>query len=172
MNDVTFPRYSTFPFPPYTYVPGTGTPHPVSDPRGHMHGVAEELPAPLDPQHWQQCETFLYAVDLFNHGYFWEAHEAWESLWHAAGHRGVMGDFLKALIKLAAAGVKQLEGNPSGKQRHLQRAHELLEQVLKNADTTNYCGIHLMNLSKSAIESANSQQYSLHLVLGDSGNLA
>ncbi|MER9222262.1 DUF309 domain-containing protein [Mesorhizobium sp. M0644] len=23
-------------------------------------------------------------IDLINHGYYWEAHEAWEPLWHAA----------------------------------------------------------------------------------------
>jgi hypothetical protein len=35
------PRYSELPLPPYSYVPGF-TPHPVSDPRGHMHGAAHE----------------------------------------------------------------------------------------------------------------------------------
>ncbi|TGQ49534.1 DUF309 domain-containing protein, partial [Mesorhizobium sp. M1C.F.Ca.ET.210.01.1.1] len=27
---------------------------------------------------------FRWGIDLFNHGYYWEAHEAWEPLWHAA----------------------------------------------------------------------------------------
>lgn len=133
MNDMKPARYSTQPFPPYTYVPGTGTPHPVSDERGHMHGISPALPPALDPLYnWQSNETYLYAIDLFNHGFYWEAHEAWESLWHAAGHRGETADFLKGLIKLAAAGVKQYEGNTVGVERHLLRARELLASAGRN----------------------------------------
>jgi predicted metal-dependent hydrolase len=137
MSDV--PRYSTRALPPYTYVPGSGTPHPISNPRGHMHGQTESISPALDPQHWQENATYLYAVDLFNHGYYWEAHEAWESLWHAAGHHGQVADFLKGLIKLAAAGVKQLEQNLAGVNRHLSRATELLTRV----GETNFCGVDL-----------------------------
>jgi predicted metal-dependent hydrolase len=64
-------------------------------------------------------------MDLFNHGYYWEAHEAWESLWHAAGRTGPVADFLKGLIKLAAAGVKVAEGNQDGARSHAKRAAEL-----------------------------------------------
>ena len=38
-------------------------------------------------------------------------------------------DFLKGLIKLAAAGVKQLEGRQAGVTRHLSRARELFTTV-------------------------------------------
>lgn len=124
------PRYCQRAFPPYSYVPGSGTPHPVSDPRGHMAQVAEEAPAPWDPNLWHSSETYLYAVDLFNHGYYWEAHESWEALWHAAGRTGPAAAFLKGLIKLAAAGVKSREGNPRGVARHAGRAAELLGSVL------------------------------------------
>jgi uncharacterized protein len=139
------PRYSTRVFPSYTYVPGSGTPHPVSNPLGHMHGFTEGPVEPLHPDRWQENETYLYAVDLFNHGYYWEAHEAWESLWHAAGHQGQIADFLKGLIKLAAAGVKQREDNPAGMNRHLARAAELL-----NIDERNYCGVDVAQLIAAA----------------------
>ncbi len=47
-------------------------------------------------------------VDLFNHGYYWESHEEWESLWHAAGRRGVVADgnrvFAVAATELGYAG--------------------------------------------------------------------
>jgi hypothetical protein len=112
------------PLPPYTHVPGV-TPHPVSDPRGHSHGITAERPAAPDPQRWQSCRAYLRGVDLFNHGYFWEAHEVWEGLWHACGRTGVTADFFKGLIKLAAAGVKHLAGNPRGVRSHACRAAEL-----------------------------------------------
>src|SRR5947209_12136345 len=93
------------PLPPYAYIPGR-TPHPQSDPRGHRFGKRPEKPAAFDPADWRSLESFLYGVDLLNNGFYWEAHESWELLWHACGRRGVTADFLKGLIKLAAAGVK------------------------------------------------------------------
>jgi hypothetical protein len=134
------PRYTDRKFPPYTYVPGR-SPHPVSDPAGHMHGHEPPAPPPLDPAHWRDSETYLYGVDLFNHGYYWESHEEWESLWHAAGRRGVVADFLKGLIKLAAAGVKSLEEKPTGVTRHTDRAMELLSGVM--ASEPKFCGLDL-----------------------------
>jgi hypothetical protein len=134
------PRYTDRQFPPYTYVPGR-SPHPVSNPAGHMHGHEPLAPPPLDPDHWRDSETYLYGVDLFNHGYYWESHEEWESLWHAAGRRGMVADFLKGLIKLAAAGVKSLEEKPTGVTRHTNRAMELLRGVM--ASEPKFCGLDL-----------------------------
>lgn len=58
------PRYTARPLPPYSYVP-RHAPHPVSDPRGHMHGSERERPAPLEPERWAESETYLYGIDLF-----------------------------------------------------------------------------------------------------------
>jgi hypothetical protein len=128
IQPVARPRYSTEPLPPYSYVPGHA-PHPVSDPVGHMHGHAAKSPTPLEPQRWQASAEYQYGVDLFNHGYYWEAHEAWESLWHAAGRKGPVAVWLKALIKLAAAAVKLREGNAIGAARHARRSLQLLSEL-------------------------------------------
>jgi hypothetical protein len=116
------------PLPPYTHVPGV-TPHPISDARGHSFGVRLACPAPPDPERWRECRPYLRGLDLFNHGYFWEAHEVWESVWHACGRSGTLADFVKGLIKLAAAGVKHLEGKPRGVASHADRAAELFRKV-------------------------------------------
>lgn len=114
--------------PPYAHTPGV-TPHPIRDPDGHSSGESHpELPSP-ESSAWRDCELYLRGIDLFNAGYYWEAHEAWEAVWIAAGRRGVHADFFKALIKLAAAGVKLREANPAGARRHLRRADELLTIV-------------------------------------------
>lgn len=102
------------------------TPHPVSDPRGHAYGHSPEPVTPLDPADPCQSPTWCIACALFEAGYYWEAHEAWESLWHAAGRTGPVADCLKGLIKWAAAGVKVREGRPEGVRRHCLRAAELL----------------------------------------------
>lgn len=111
-----------------------------------MHGQSEPKPSALITENWRENETYLYAIDLFNHAYYWEAHEAWESLWHAAGHHGQMADFLKGLIKLAAAGVKDLEQNGVGVERHLARGAVLLSGVHESV----FCGVDLASLIADA----------------------
>jgi uncharacterized protein len=147
------PRLSAIPPPPYAYVPGH-TPHPVSDPRGHMYGHSPQVVAALDPADWRGSGIYLYALDLFNYGYYWEAHEAWESLWNAAGRRGPTAVWLKALIKLAAAGVKAREGNAVGVARHARRAGELLAELRRSVSpsVSHYSGLELPMVEQVARE--------------------
>jgi hypothetical protein len=133
------------PFPPYSYVTGR-FPHPTRDPLGHSFSQAHRGIPPLDPQNWQASEEYLNAIDLFNHGYYWEAHEAWEELWHAAGRRGAIADFLKALIKFAAAGVKVREGRSDGVRRHAKRASELLRSTHAVVAAPEFCGFKFETL--------------------------
>ena len=134
-------------------VPGN-SPHPVTDPRGHMFGTVEENAEPPESENWLSCPDYLRGIDLFNHGYYWEAHEAWERLWIAAGRRGVAADFLKGLIKLAAAGVKIRAGSRVGARRHLSRAAQLFRQTIVSlGDSTHGCfGLDPQVLSDWAAE--------------------
>jgi hypoxanthine phosphoribosyltransferase len=90
----------------------------------------------------------LYGLDLFNHGYYWEAHEIWERIWHACGRAGPAGNFIKGLIKLAAAGVKAREGRPEGVRTHARRAAELFRQTVGQLPPgqTCYFGLSLQRL--------------------------
>lgn len=117
------------PLPPYSYVPGGEHPHPISDPAGHMAGQPHRDPVPIDPANWSASRDYLHGIDLFNHGFYWEAHEEWEALWHACGRRGVVADLLKGLIRLAAAGVKAREGRPAGVASHAAAAAVLFAGV-------------------------------------------
>ncbi len=128
--------------PPYSYVPGHGLPHPVNDPAGHLYGVQHEPPItpaelnllPTEPASRRRAlaalltanSRWLYSLDLFNAGFYWEAHEVWESFWNALGRTTPEALFIQGLIHLAAAAVKVREGKPAGVSRHTQRARELL----------------------------------------------
>jgi hypothetical protein len=116
------------PFPPYTYIPGV-SPHPHSDPAGHSFGKTVATAVPPDPQRWWDCRPYLHGLDLFNHGFYWEAHEQFEAIWLACGRRGPVADFLKGLIKLAAAGVKYLAGKSEGVRSHTRRAAALFRSL-------------------------------------------
>jgi predicted metal-dependent hydrolase len=110
------PRYTRRPLPPYRFLPFQGSatlPHPRNDPAGHSYHANEEYLSSFVPDDGVTCEPHLYGIDLFNHGYFWEAHEAWETVWLAAGGREtVCGLFVQGLIQLAAAQLKRVIGPP------------------------------------------------------------
>jgi hypothetical protein len=116
------------PFPPYAYLPGRDR-HPTRDAEGHSFGHQPEEPDVPDPMLWRACGDYLYGIDLFNHGYYWEAHEAWEGLWHACGRRGVTANYMQALINLAAAGLKARWGNVRGVRGNSQTAARLFTSV-------------------------------------------
>ncbi len=123
------PRYTADrEFPTYSYVPGK-FPHPIGDPQGHSYGLELPKSPPLTPERWRGNHSYLWGIDLFNHGYYWEAHEAWETAWIGTGRSGSVADFLKALIKIAAAGVKAREGREVGVRRHSMRCVELIRCI-------------------------------------------
>lgn len=119
MNDFSYE------LPSYTHLPGR-TPHPISDPQGHSYGK------PVEGAH--DLETCLKrGMSLFQNGYFWEAHEAWEQAWILLGRQGAAADFVKGYIKLAASGVKCLVQHRTGAERHLRRARQLLSSEQKSS---------------------------------------
>jgi hypothetical protein len=134
VNDPTIRFLPDEPFPPYAFIPGR-FPHPTSDPAGHSFGIASVVPPSVEPERWQESRPYLYGIDLFNGGFYWESHVAWESLWMACGRKGMVADFLKGLIKLAAAGVKAMMGAPEGVKSHTSRAAELWQGVIRTLGT-------------------------------------
>jgi predicted metal-dependent hydrolase len=140
------------PLPPYTFVPDGPFPHPKSHPDGHSYGQAPSRPPALDPARWADSADYLFGCDLFNAGFYWEAHETWEGLWHAAGRRGPIADLLKGLIALAAAGVKVRERRPAGVAGHARRAADLFAKVSRQLGETEgvYLGLRLRHLLEAA----------------------
>jgi uncharacterized protein len=112
-------------FPPYAFVPGGPWPHPTGSPRGHAAGRAPDVVMPIAGDDWSGSPAYCRGLALFNAGYYWEAHEAWEGLWHAHGRQGPTADLIKGLIKLAAAGVKVRQRQRHGVVTHARRAAAL-----------------------------------------------
>jgi hypothetical protein len=110
----------------------------------------ERLRATLPPiaaGDWRTSASYLRGFRLFNAGYYWEAHEVWEALWHAHGRSGPTADLLKGLIRLAAAGVKVRERRPRGALVHAREAARLFEAV---SATTGVPVQHGLDLSACA----------------------
>lgn len=130
------PRYApSLQLPPYAFVPGK-EPHPRTHPLGHSFGRPDPEPVYVPSAEWQRNEAWLQGVDLFNLGYFWESHEAWEFPWHAAKENEPdQALLLQALIQLAAAalkvpmnqaiGLQRLTDTGTAKLRELAARHEV-----------------------------------------------
>ena len=127
-------------------------PHPIRDPRGHSFGIKRDDPEPPDPRRWRTRRAYLYGIDLFNHGYYWEAHEVWEGLWRAYGRRGPTAAFFRALIGLAAAGLKVRGGNLRGVRTHARRAADLFNETVLEMGSVEvrYMGLDLHALARCA----------------------
>ena len=107
--------------PEYAYIPGHW-PHPFNDEKGHSYGVHARSACALDLESWQVCTTYMDGIWLFNEGYYWEAHEAWEAIWKLMGRHGIEEQFLKGLIKVAASGIKIRLGRSLARTRFLIKA--------------------------------------------------
>lgn len=128
------------PLPPYAYVPGH-RPHPTRHPAGHSYGRAEAEPIALDPTQWWACTPYVEGLALFDRGYYWEAHDAWESPWRAAERRGAVAELLAGLIALAAAGVKIRQGRGDAASRLGERARQRFERASRLCSATSLAGL-------------------------------
>jgi hypothetical protein len=97
------PRYSARPLPPVAFVPGVSK-------RADRPAAPPDRPATVDLDALAADDDFRHGVDLFNHGFPWEAHEAWEPLWFAAPRERPERALLQGLIHAAAAAVKARAG--------------------------------------------------------------
>jgi len=154
---VTARRYAPeLAFPPYAFLPGRD-PHPTRHPDGHSYSTEPEPPsAYLPPERWRENGAYLFGVDLYNHGYLWEAHEAWEGLWHAAKHDEVQAQFLQGLIQCAAASLKIRMGQPRGLAKLAGQGLGRLDEVVLDAGAS-YMGLDVRAFVDAFREFASSE---------------
>ena len=140
------PRYCPDrPFPPYRFVPGFN-PHPTGQQEGHSYGLPKKERAYLAPDYWQENENYLFGVDLYHQGFFWESHEVWEELWHLADKSGIEGQFLQGLIQNSAAQLKLHLKNQAGASHLSREAYRRLSHVINqfpSVDKVEFMGLDL-----------------------------
>ncbi len=78
---------------------------------------------------WQTDPDAQYAEDLFDNRYYWEAHEAWEAMWHSCTPGSPAHKVLQSLIQIAAAVLQHHMGSKRGSRSLLGRAKERLSQA-------------------------------------------
>lgn len=147
------PRYAAGrPFPPYAFLPGRD-PHPTRDPAGHSYGREEAPRGALPAARWRESADYLFGTDLYNHGFLWEAHEAWEGLWHVSKPERIQALFLQGLIQCAAAWLKIPMQQPQGLARLSALALEKLAEVERASGGT-YMGLEVGDFRRAVAEFA------------------
>ncbi len=140
------PRYCGTPFPAYRFIPGR-SPHPTADPRGHSYqapGSPSESISLVSPAEWARSIDYLYGCDLYNHAYWWEAHEAWEGLWQLTDKTGIQGRFFQGLIQASACHLKRFVGHAKGVERLRRTSLGYLRAVVDKTTGATYMGLDLV----------------------------
>lgn len=130
-------RYTDFQLPTVAYVPGK-TLRPTEEPL-EKEGVQ---PQPLSNKEPFENEFFLYGIDLFNHHFFWEAHEAWETIWHLEDDP-ILRNLIQGLIQVSGGYVKIFQKNDTGARTLWGKAEKRLSSEL--LDETGIDLSHHMN---------------------------
>ncbi len=132
-------RNTNFSFPPYRFEPGKN--------QKHGHFIESLKNEQDDPKRYFASKTYLYGLDLFNHGYFWEAHEAFELCWNRWRSHKNEFKFIQGLIQLSAAYLKINLNEINGAQTLLAHSINHFQELAKNQNPqTNCCGMDLKSL--------------------------
>ena len=95
-------RYTDLPLPEWRCVPV----HAAVPDRERLDPVTADVPERLDAEAAARHPAFLFGIDLFNTGFFWEAHEVWEPCWMALAPNSRERTGCQALIQGANACLK------------------------------------------------------------------
>ncbi len=114
-------RYTKIALPSYKYIPNKG-PHPLQIKNVRHIPEIPDNNSDFSNENWQQSQQYLYAIDLFNLGYYWEVHEVLEKLWMQLGKNSDEGIFIQGLIQLSVALLKNTQKNFEGVKRLFDKA--------------------------------------------------
>ncbi|WP_282605101.1 DUF309 domain-containing protein [Pelagibius sp. Alg239-R121] len=121
--------------------PGTGT-----TPEAAVLGKAKAAsPDVIRAEDWPDNIPYRYGWSLFEAGFYWEAHEVWESVWRASRPNSVERLFLKMAIQMSNACLKRAMGKDKATRRltlEISRLLEELKAVLGGGERS-YMGVDL-----------------------------
>ncbi len=104
------------------------------------HDALQSSPPSPGAAGWVDDAEYLWGVDLYNAGFFWEAHEVWEALWRDSARDPRQREFLQGLIQCAAACLKSTAGHPEACRRLAGRALARLQELAADGATP-YMGL-------------------------------
>jgi uncharacterized protein len=125
--------------PTSSFLPGLGQPRP--DERENSGG-------PWTAENWQEIQPWLFGVDLYNAGFFWEAHEAWEAVWKSWPKDSSEGLVVRGCIQAAAALLKIRLNCPGGVKKLSERSLNTWKLSQQGSPDESTLGFNLSTLQK------------------------
>ena len=95
-------RYTELELPRWSCLPS----HVASADFERLRPATLDMPERIAPQRVTSQLAFRYGADLYNAGFFWEAHEVWEPVWMAMPPNSRERIACQALIQAANACLK------------------------------------------------------------------
>ena len=77
--------------------------------RSNIDTIIEQsklMDSPLSSTDYKNSVVWLYAIDLFNHGYYWETHGVIEVIWNRFEYESETAQFFQGIIQIAAGLLK------------------------------------------------------------------
>ncbi|MEE2855889.1 MAG: DUF309 domain-containing protein [Planctomycetota bacterium] len=133
------PRYAPdSPFPAFPYLPGK-----------NLRDANFQPAASIASDDWRSDPAYLHGVDLFNHQFYWEAHEAWEHRWLPLADGDPRRTHLQGLIQASAALLKIRLLEPTPACSIWKRGRSRLLQVAAGCPQEAFLGIEILPLVQS-----------------------
>ena len=140
------------PLPEAAYIPGKNTrPNPE---------FLEKICEQADPVTTDAGSTsnlpWVYGIRLFNGGFYWEAHEVWESVWMKAPPNSREKIFVQGMIHFANGLLKIRMGRPAAACRLFDLADECINDALAQhakSHPEQFMGVRLARL-RAALQGA------------------
>jgi len=71
-----------------------------------LESIAQSANAVTNDASYQSNTGWLYGIHLFNHGFYWEAHEVLEAVWNNAAPNSREKHLVQGVIQIANAQLK------------------------------------------------------------------
>ena len=134
------PRYTHICLPEIKFIPGKTNNIINPSIQSHIPEISEPS-IEFTAQNWMQSERYLYGIDLFNYGYYWETHEVWEKIWLKLGRPSLTGIFIQGMIQLSVALLKKINSTHHGADLLKSKA---IPKILSQKDI--FLGIDIKNI--------------------------
>lgn len=144
------PDIKTLPLPDYAHIPGVNSRPDLT----FLESISAYAPLVTVERQWKTNLPWLYGIQLFNSGYYWEAHEVWETVWMNAPPNSREKQFVQGVIHFANGllKVKMKRGNAA--RRLFALAHDTLEQAVAGRgviENAHFMGVGLADLRQDLL---------------------
>lgn len=131
--------FSGFALPTVRHRPGSGTAPDLAA----LDAVKVLGPGRTEAAAWGANQPYLYGTELFEAGFYWEAHEVWEPVWMNAIPNSAERRLLQALIQYTNAALKRDMGRDRAAQRLLAETARHLHRVPNSCRAGYLMGVDL-----------------------------